>query len=120
MQSTAPRTGLTFGRLGPVAAWSGAEEVAVGTPPQRPLFGLLGPVAVWSGAEEVDVGTPQQRALLALLLLHRNRVVDLDRIVAALWPRDAPPNAVQVLRSYVSRLRAGALAGDREAALRTG
>jgi predicted ATPase/DNA-binding SARP family transcriptional activator len=69
-------------------------------------FGLLGPAAAWRGGGELDLGSPQQRTLFALLLLHRNAVVSTDRMVDVLWPDGQPANALQVLRTYVSRLRA--------------
>ncbi len=69
-------------------------------------FGLLGPAAAWHDGHEVGLGSPQQRTLFALLLLHRSEVVTTDRIVEVLWPAEAPANAVQVVRTYVSRLRA--------------
>ena len=74
-------------------------------------FGLLGPAAAWQDGRALGLGSPQQRAVFALLLLHRNETVSTDRMIDALWPAGAPPNAVQVLRTYVARLRAGAL-GD--------
>jgi predicted ATPase/DNA-binding SARP family transcriptional activator len=70
-------------------------------------FGLLGPAAVWHDGRELDLGGPQQRTVFALLLLHRGAVVATDRIVDVLWPAAPPANAVQVVRTYVSRLRAG-------------
>ena len=73
-------------------------------------FGLLGPAAAWRDGSEIELGSPQQRALFALLLLHRNQVVSTDRMLDVLWPSRPPPNAVPVLRTYVSRLRAGPLA----------
>jgi predicted ATPase/DNA-binding SARP family transcriptional activator len=69
------------------------------------FYGLLGPVAVWRDGRPLALGTPQQRRLLALLLLHRNTPVSTDRIVDALWHEDVPANAVQTVRTYVSRLR---------------
>jgi len=72
-------------------------------------FGLLGPVAAWRDGGELAVGSPQQRALLALLLLHRNEVVSTARMLDVLWPGRPPPNARQVLRTYVFRLRGGSL-----------
>jgi DNA-binding SARP family transcriptional activator len=69
-------------------------------------FGLLGPAAAWQDGREVDLGSPQQRSLFALLLLHRGEVVSTDRMVDVLWPAGPPANAVEVLRTYVSRLRA--------------
>jgi DNA-binding SARP family transcriptional activator len=82
-------------------------------------FGLLGPVAVWRDGRVLDLGTPQQRALFALLLLHRNEVVSTDRLRDTLWPGELPPNALQVLRTYVSRLRTGALGPAAASPLRT-
>jgi predicted ATPase/DNA-binding SARP family transcriptional activator len=69
-------------------------------------FGLLGPAAAFQDGREIRLGSPQQRALFALLLLHRNEVVSTDRIVDVLWPAGPPANALQVVRTYVSRLRA--------------
>lgn len=69
------------------------------------FFGLLGPVEAWRDGDAVDLGPPQQRALFALLLLHRNGVVSTDRMLDAIWPAGPPRTAVQVLRTYVLRLR---------------
>ena len=68
-------------------------------------YGLLGPVAVWREGTPLELGTPQQQRVLALLLLHRNDVVSTDRLLDALWRDDLPPNALQTVRTYVSRLR---------------
>ncbi len=68
-------------------------------------FGLLGPAAAWQDDRELALGSPQQRTLFALLLLHRGAVVSTDRMADVLWPAGPPPNALQVLRTYVSRLR---------------
>ena len=72
-------------------------------------FGLLGPVSAWKDGREIDLGSPQQRALLALLILHRREVVSTDRMVDVLWPAGPPANALQVVRTYVSRLRAAGI-----------
>jgi predicted ATPase/DNA-binding SARP family transcriptional activator len=82
-------------------------------------FGVLGPTAVWRDGREVDLGSPQQRAVAALLLLHRNEVISTDRMLDALWPTGPPPNAVQVVRTYVSRLRSGPLGAAHAATLVT-
>lgn len=68
-------------------------------------FRLLGPLEVAAGGETVPLGGPRQRALLALLLIHRNEAVSAERIVDALWERDPPRTALQVVRVYVSHLR---------------
>ena len=67
-------------------------------------FCVLGPVRVMAGGMEVSTGPPKQRSLLALLLIHANEVVSVDRIVEALW--DEPPrSASKVVQVYVSGLR---------------
>jgi DNA-binding SARP family transcriptional activator len=87
------------------------------------FFGLLGPVAAWRDGTEVDLGTPQQRALFALLLLHRNEVVSTDRMLDAIWPVQPTRSAMQVLRTYVlrlrGRLREGEIASDEKPVLVT-
>jgi predicted ATPase/DNA-binding SARP family transcriptional activator len=84
------------------------------------FFGLLGPVSAWRHGVEVPLGSPQQRALLALLLLHRNEMVSTARMLDVLWPTRAPPNALQVLRTYVFRLRGGPLGPHDRSPLVTG
>ncbi|KAB1141776.1 tetratricopeptide repeat protein [Streptomyces luteolifulvus] len=68
-------------------------------------FSLLGPLRAWFGDAELALGSPQQRAVLALLLMGRGRVVGLGDLVDGIWGTDPPPGAVSVLRTYVSRLR---------------
>jgi DNA-binding SARP family transcriptional activator len=51
-------------------------------------FGILGPLEVTSGGVQVPVGGSKPRALLAVLLLHRDAVVSVDRLVAAMWGDD--------------------------------
>lgn len=75
-------------------------------------FGLLGPVAAWRDGRTLALGSPQQQAVLALLLLRRGEYVSADSLVDALWPREAPANAVQTVRTYVSRLRKLLADGD--------
>ena len=68
-------------------------------------FRLLGPLEVADGGRSVPLGGSRPRALLALLLLHRNEVVPVDRIVDELWAERPPKTAGQVVRVYVSNLR---------------
>ncbi|HEU5216147.1 MAG TPA: AfsR/SARP family transcriptional regulator, partial [Gaiellaceae bacterium] len=65
-------------------------------------FRLLGPLEADLDGHSISV---RARALLALLLLHRNEVLMLDRIVDELWPERPPKTAGQVVRVYVSQLR---------------
>ena len=68
-------------------------------------FGLLGPLGAWRGDRPLALGSPQQQAVLAVLLVRRGEFVSVDALVDALWPAEAPANAVQTVRTYVSRLR---------------
>jgi len=68
-------------------------------------FRLLGPLEVVESGRPVSLGSSRARALLALLLLHRNEVVAVDRIVDELWAERPPKTAEQVVRVYVSHLR---------------
>lgn len=71
----------------------------------RMEFRLLGPLEVIEDGRAVSLGGFRVRALLALLLLHRNEVVPLERIVDELWGEQPPKTAGQVVRVNVSQLR---------------
>jgi DNA-binding SARP family transcriptional activator/basic membrane lipoprotein Med (substrate-binding protein (PBP1-ABC) superfamily) len=68
-------------------------------------FRLLGPLEVAENDDPVPLGGARVRALLALLLLHRNETIPLERIVDDLWGGRPPKTAEQVVRVYVSQLR---------------
>ena len=68
-------------------------------------FGVLGPLVAWRSDRPLALGSPQQQAVLAVLLVRRGQFVSADALVDALWPDDAPANAVQTVRTYISRLR---------------
>jgi DNA-binding SARP family transcriptional activator/pimeloyl-ACP methyl ester carboxylesterase len=68
-------------------------------------FRVLGPLEVRDGDREVRLRSGKERALLALLLLHANRTLALDRIVDDLWGDDVPETAPKMVQVYVSRLR---------------
>lgn len=71
----------------------------------RMEFRLLGPLEVAENGRAVSLGGPRARGLLALLLLHRNQVVAVDRIVDELWGERPPKTGGQVVRVYVLQLR---------------
>ena len=66
---------------------------------------LLGSMEVTIQGRPVRLGGKRQRAVLALLLLDTNRRVSRDRLIEDLWDGRPPPEAIQTLQSYVSRLR---------------
>ena len=82
-------------------------------------FRLLGPLEVLENGTPLPLGSGRQRALLALLLLHRNTVVSVDRIADELWGAEPPPTAAKIVQVYVSGLRK-ALGEERIATARPG
>lgn len=80
-------------------------------PPLR--FGILGPLEVDDAGRRLDLGRPKQRVLLAVLLIHANSVVSVDKLVDDLWAGRPPEDAYAALQVQVSRLRR-ALAGGAE------
>jgi DNA-binding SARP family transcriptional activator/tetratricopeptide (TPR) repeat protein len=69
-------------------------------------FQLLGPVRVIRDGKPVGVGTRQQRFVLAVLALHPNQLVTVDRLIDLLWPDEPPPTARGIIHRHVSGLRA--------------
>jgi len=76
-------------------------------------YGILGSLEARSESGPVALGGIKQRAVLALLLLHPNEAVHVERLALALWGEDAPASAVKTVQVYVSRLRKAL--GDAEA-----
>jgi DNA-binding SARP family transcriptional activator len=68
-------------------------------------FRILGPLEVRGDRGAVALGGPKPRALLAVLLLHANEALDVDRLALALWGEDAPAGAGKTVQVHVSRLR---------------
>ena len=68
-------------------------------------FRILGPLEVLDGQRRVELGRPKQRALLAVLLVHANQVVALDRLIEELWGEQPPAQATASLQAYISNLR---------------
>jgi DNA-binding SARP family transcriptional activator len=67
-------------------------------------FRILGPIEVADSDRLVPLSGAGQRALLAMLLLHANEVVSVDRLLDALWP-EKPPSGTAALQMRVSHLR---------------
>lgn len=74
-------------------------------------FDILGPLEVYDGDEHLAIGGPQQQALLAILLVHANRVVSVDRLVDCLWGESPPATARGLLQGCVAGLRRALRAG---------
>ncbi|MGH9272591.1 MAG: AfsR/SARP family transcriptional regulator, partial [Ilumatobacteraceae bacterium] len=76
--------------------------------------GVLGPLRVRVDEGELAIGSRTQRVVLATLLARAGEVVSTAGLIDAVWGDDAPPSAVNTLRSQVSRLRR--VVGERLAA----
>src|SRR5205085_10065358 len=51
------------------------------------------------------LGGLRQRAVLAVLAVHANEVVPIDRLADDVWSGEPPPSAVGTLQRYISHLR---------------
>jgi DNA-binding SARP family transcriptional activator/tetratricopeptide (TPR) repeat protein len=69
------------------------------------LFRLLGPLEVVADGKVLGIRSARQRTVLAMLLLDANRVVQLDRIVGAIWDDSPPSTARGQVQTCVSALR---------------
>jgi DNA-binding SARP family transcriptional activator len=68
-------------------------------------FRFLGPLEVVDGGRVLPLGGPKQRATLAILLLHVNRVVSVDRLADDLYAGSPPVTAVTQVHRQISDLR---------------
>ena len=68
-------------------------------------FRILGPLEVVGERGPIRLAGSRQRATLAILLLHANRVVSVDRIVEDLYAEAAPVTALKQVQRQISELR---------------
>jgi len=66
---------------------------------------VLGPVRAWSGGAELALGPARRRAVFAVLAGRANRVVSRHELVDGVWGAAPPANAVGSLHTYLSGLR---------------
>ena len=78
---------------------------ATEAPGSQVTFGVLGPVAAW-GADgaALDLKGPRHRAVLARLAVARGRVVPLGALIEDLW-ETPPAGAARAIRTFVGALR---------------
>lgn len=74
-------------------------------PASRLDFRLLGPLEVVGGEVTLPLSGRNQRAVLALLLLHANRPVSVERMVDELWGGEPPRTATASVQNAISQLR---------------
>lgn len=68
-------------------------------------FCVLGSVEMRAGGRPLPLRGVKVRELLSLMLLHRGRVVPVERLADELWDGAPPAASTAALRVYVSRLR---------------
>src|SRR4051794_26577495 len=66
---------------------------------------LLGLIEASLDGRTVPLGGAKQRALLAMLALHPNAPVSVDRLIEGLWGERPPASASKSIQIYVSQLR---------------
>jgi YVTN family beta-propeller protein len=68
-------------------------------------YRILGPLEVSDEGGPVTIAPGKQSTLLALLLLHANEVVSVERLIDELWGEAPPAGAAKSIQVQVSRLR---------------
>ncbi|MEU4569446.1 BTAD domain-containing putative transcriptional regulator [Micromonospora sp. NPDC023956] len=68
-------------------------------------IGVLGPLSIRLDDEPVGLGSGRQRMLLGLLALHPEATVSREEIVDVLWGHDPPESCLNLVHTYVARLR---------------
>jgi predicted ATPase/DNA-binding SARP family transcriptional activator len=76
---------------------------------------VLGPVEAWVGGHQIALGGQRPRTLLAVLALIPGRVVSSERLIDELWGEDPPARARDSLQTNVSRLRKALTAANGDA-----
>ncbi|HET7429581.1 MAG TPA: BTAD domain-containing putative transcriptional regulator, partial [Gaiellales bacterium] len=75
-------------------------------------FRVLGPLEILSDGRTVELAGTRTRAVLAVLLLHANRPVSMDRLIDDLWGSSPPPRARGMVHNAVSAIRRAIDGGD--------
>jgi DNA-binding SARP family transcriptional activator len=68
-------------------------------------FCILGPLEVLDDGRPIALGGRRQRALLALLVIHANETLAIERLIDELWGERPPATAAKTLQVHISRLR---------------
>ena len=91
------------------------DELAVGTALR---VDVLGPLVVRRGPDAIEISSAMQRSLLGLLAVQPGRPVAVEEIVDLLWPGEPPRTCLQLVHTYIARLRR-VLEPERERRVRT-
>ena len=65
-------------------------------------FRVLGSVEVIEDGRRLTVASGRQLALLALLLMHANRTVSVERIIEELWGDEPPGSGAKTVAFHMS------------------
>jgi predicted ATPase/DNA-binding SARP family transcriptional activator len=68
-------------------------------------FRILGPLEALVEGRDVALAGSKRRALLALLLVHANETISIERLIDELWGESPPATAARTVQAHVSRLR---------------
>jgi DNA-binding SARP family transcriptional activator/DNA polymerase III delta prime subunit len=68
-------------------------------------FRVLGPLEIRRAGAPLPLRASKQRLFLADLLVHRQEVVSVDRLVEDVWPVSPPAGARHALEAHATRLR---------------
>ena len=66
---------------------------------------VLGPFEVLRNGTDVTPSAPKLRQVLALLAMHVNKVVAVERFIEELWHDNPPRSATTTLQTYIYQLR---------------
>ncbi len=73
---------------------------------------LLGPIGAVRDGQEIHLGPARERECLAALVLRRGAPALVDQLIEDLWGAEPPVSAVNVVHTYVSRLRGRLVAAE--------
>ncbi|WP_234810306.1 BTAD domain-containing putative transcriptional regulator [Mycolicibacterium moriokaense] len=83
----------------------GAPDSELSDSPGALSLHVLGPLRIWRDGAEVDAGPQQQGHVLAVLLARVGHPTSTAELIDAIWGRDPPTSAVNVLHKYIGALR---------------
>ena len=67
-------------------------------------FGILGSLEVLDDHRCIEVSSTKERLLLAVLVVHANEVISVNRLSEVLWGAEPPATAANTVQTYVSHL----------------
>jgi DNA-binding SARP family transcriptional activator/tetratricopeptide (TPR) repeat protein len=66
---------------------------------------VLGPIRIWRNGEEIDLRPRQARTIAGLLLVQNGQQMQIDELVTAIWPEQAPSTARNIIQQHIGSLR---------------